>query len=299
MGRELKRVPFDFDWPIDKVWKGFVNPLHTAVQCAHCEGSGSSPTARHLKDQWYGYANFRPEDRGSVPFAADHPTIAALAERNSRPDVSRRWPGCSAINEAHRLADMFNKQWMHHLNDADVAALIKADRLRDLTHDFVPGTGWKSNGPVRTPSAAEVNAWSLRGMAHGSINQWTVVNAECDRLGVDSQCSHCDGHGEVWPSDQDRIAYEEWQSVEPPVGEGYQVWETVSEGSPISPVFSTPEALARHMAGTRWGGDKGTPYETWLKFILGPGWAPSLVVSGGVVMNGVDAAAALQGKQNG
>ena len=33
--------------------------------------------------------------------------------------------------------------------------------------------------------------------------------------------------------------------------------------------------------------DKGTPYATWLKFIQGPGWAPSLISSGGQVMDGV------------
>lgn len=26
MGREIRRVPLDFDWPIDKVWDGFLNP---------------------------------------------------------------------------------------------------------------------------------------------------------------------------------------------------------------------------------------------------------------------------------
>lgn len=29
----------------------------------------------------------------------------------------------------------------------------------------------------------------------------------------------------------------EW--IEPPKGEGYQLWETTSEGSPVSPVFKT------------------------------------------------------------
>lgn len=31
--------------------------------------------------------------------------------------------------------------------------------------------------------------------------------------------------------------------VEPPEGEGYQLWETTSEGSPVSPVFGTLEKL--------------------------------------------------------
>jgi hypothetical protein len=42
------------------------------------------------------------------------------------------------------------------------------------------------------------------------------------------------------------------------------------------------------MATTRWGADKGTSYESWLKFINGPGWAPSMVMSDGVIQNGVD-----------
>lgn len=31
---------------------------------------------------------------------------------------------------------------------------------------------------------------------------------------------------------------------EPPKGDGFQLWETVSEGGPISPVFKTPEELS-------------------------------------------------------
>lgn len=38
------------------------------------------------------------------------------------------------------------------------------------------------------------------------------------------------------------------QLCEPPVGEGYQCWETTSEGSPVSPVFETFEALCEWCA---------------------------------------------------
>ena len=64
MGRELKRVPLDFVWPLNEPWRGYVNPLHCATKCAACDGTGSSPEARHLRDLWYGYTPFRPEDRG-------------------------------------------------------------------------------------------------------------------------------------------------------------------------------------------------------------------------------------------
>lgn len=34
---------------------------------------------------------------------------------------------------------------------------------------------------------------------------------------------------------------------------------------------------------------KDTTYEQWLKFIHGPGWSPSMVVTNGQVMSGVAA----------
>ena len=38
MGREIKRVPMDFGWPLNKVWEGFLNPNYT--KCVPCDGMG-------------------------------------------------------------------------------------------------------------------------------------------------------------------------------------------------------------------------------------------------------------------
>lgn len=55
MRRELKRVALDFEWPIKKVWKGFINP-HYDKECARCcDGDGShweSEEAEKLCDEW-------------------------------------------------------------------------------------------------------------------------------------------------------------------------------------------------------------------------------------------------------
>lgn len=61
------------------------------------------------------------------------------------------------------------------------------------------------------------------------------------------------------------IYRDQWFS-EPPVGEGYQLWETTSEGSPISPVFSTAEELADWCAehATTFGSFRASK-EKWLK----------------------------------
>lgn len=293
MGRELRRVALDFEWPANKVWTGFLNPLYTAAKCVPCDGSGYSPEAKHLADQWYGNAPFRPEDRGSVPFLPADEAVMAFAKRNVDRSPEYYGRGKHAIQrETERLAAHWNRGWCHHLNQDDVAALIEADRLRDLTHTFDPKNRWQPKIPPYTPTPREVNIWSISGMGHDSLNQWICLKAECARLGVPHTCAVCEGAGDIWPSKEAEAAYEAWTPTNPPAGDGYQIWETVSEGSPISPVFSTPEDLARHMAGTKWGADHGTPYETWLKFINGPGWAPSGMMSAAGYQSGVEAVVA-------
>jgi hypothetical protein len=295
MGREIKRVALDFTWPLDKVWEGFINPFWKfRSDCPHCEGSGCSKEAEHLKNLWYGYEPFKPEDRGSVPFLPTDPPVWNFATRNVA--HSPEYYGASLATtkkEALRLAELFNRSWSHHLNQEDVDVLVKEGRLADFTHTFDRGEGWKLKDPPYYPTAKEVNEWSIRGgfRGHDSINQWVVCKAECERKGWPSTCSHCNGEGCVWESKEYEKQYDEWEKVEPPAGEGYQLWETVSEGSPVSPVFSTPEELATWLTtpGNYSWCDKDTPYETWVKFIKGDGWAPSDVIENGRVMTGVEA----------
>lgn len=56
---------------------------------------------------------------------------------------------------------------------------------------------------------------------------------------------------------------------EPPVGEGYQLWETVSEGSPMSPVFASLDELSEWCSSnvTGWR-DCILSKEEWLEFFL-------------------------------
>ena len=279
MGRQLKRVSLDFAWPLYKVWEGFLNPLYTAEQCETCGGSGYSPEGNRLKELWYGHIPFRPEDRGSIPFTVDTPAVRTFAERNIRHslDFYGAYSERKMLAEAHRLCDHWNGSWSHHLNADDVAALVEAGRLMELTHTFDVKHRWQPKVPAYLPSPHEVNEWSIAGMGHDSINQWVCTKAECKRLGASDTCATCEGEGCIWPSSEAKKAYEDWQSYEPPAGEGFQIWETVSEGSPISPVFSTARDLAWHMATTKWGNDPGTSFETWMKFIEGPGWAPSAI----------------------
>lgn len=69
----------------------------------------------------------------------------------------------------------------------------------------------------------------------------------------------------------------------------YQMYEDTTEGTPISPVFPTPEALARWLTDTGASAfaDMTAEYEHWLRVARG-GFAPSCVVRGGVLSSGVE-----------
>jgi len=275
MGREVRRVPLDFEWPLNEIWEGFLSPDSLdGVACPDCK-SGYSPRAQYLYDQWYGYVPFDPASTGSTPWRHDSPPVRAFAERNvgRSPDYYHGTGEAVIVREAQRLATLWNRQWSHHLSQDDVDALVAGGRLHDLTHTWTRADGWKPKEPPVTPTPAEVNDWSLRSLGHDAINASIVIRARCEREGVDPTCGTCEGHATVEKYPGQRADAEAWEPTGPPKGEGWQLWETVSEGSPISPVCATADELAAWMSDPA-RGDRWVPEETARKFI-GIGWAPT------------------------
>lgn len=294
MGRQIRRVPLDFDWPPNEVWSGFLMPDEVRLpSCPDCEGMGWSPEAKALQDRWYGYAPFAPDDRGSTPLTVDTPAVRAFAERNVSRSPDFYGSGEDAIvREAERLIRMWNQQWCHHLNQADVDALVEGGRLMDFTHVWTKGEGWQPKEPPYTPSAAEVNEWAILSMGHDSINRWIVVGAELDRLCQPKYCATCDGKGDVGTEEQ-RAVYEAWEPTGPPAGEGWQLWETVSEGSPISPVFPDGDGLVHWLSTDyRWGAAREPMSRKQAEaFVRSGGWAPSLIGTAAGLQDGMTAIA--------
>lgn len=302
MGRQVRKVAVDFNWPIGMVWDGFVNPYYEEKSgCPACYGSGGSAISDHYRDQWYGNAPFDPVQTGSKDFPVNHPVIARLAARNASATVchgiiANSWPHwshheqrlmetCPWVSErleAVRLAGHFNKSWSHHLSQADVDALVAAGRLPYFTHRprtaeqaatlAASGGYWMNEPNGYHPTAQEVNEWSLTGIGHDSINQWVCVKDRCIRAGDPSICDACGGSGEKWASAEAEQRAEEWKPTDPPAGEYWQLWETVSEGSPISPACATAEELADWLAIND---GHGLSAKEWLTFLTGNGWAPS------------------------
>lgn len=212
MGREVRRVPLSFDWPLNEVWKGFLMPdelsLPPCPDCVYDQRQGLFAQAFGLTPQPTGYS---PE-----AFAISNTFYAH--QIGSGP-------------QAAMLA------WHDKIGQAEVDNLIAEGRLRTWNRET---RTWES----LPRTAAEVNEENRRpGLnGHDAINRHILVEFRCKVLGIESRCKTCDGNGEV-ADDELRAAHEAWERTDPPTGEGWQLWETVSEGSPISPVFDSAEGL--------------------------------------------------------
>lgn len=90
----------------------------------------------------------------------------------------------------------------------------------------------------------------------------------------------------------------------------WQIYETVSEGTPVSPPFATKEELVEYLVenGDFWDqrrrkeGRGGINCDPWSRkaaenFVFGSGWAPSFISNGSSIMSGVEAMAEMPKQQ--
>lgn len=221
MGREIRMVPLDFDWPLNKVWEGFLNPHY--VECPDCK-NGSTPARERLED------------------------LVSLLMLS----------GDDSLRQKNHPYFVHNIALGHNV--------IPSPDMADLTEGLA---GRRSRLPF----------------GHDAIDRWNAVDKIVAAAGLDPKvwgvCQTCGGEC-IHPDHKE--AFEAWEEKQPPVGQGWQVWETVSEGSPISPVFKTAEECAAWVEKY----EHCTP-EAALAFV-NQGWAPSGVMVNGEYKSGVQAA---------
>lgn len=228
MGRELRRVPLDFDWPIDEIWSGYLRPEELNFPtCLDCDGSGYSPAARAIANTFY-------------PHQIGGRDAAALA-------------------------------WHDKIGQAEVDNLVERGRLRV----------WRDGKWVTEPrTAEEINTLNHRpGLdGHDGINRYILISFRCKLLGIIEQGPTCSGHGDI-ATTEEREASENWEGTDPPEGDGYQLWNTTTEGQPMTPVFATLDELCDHAAQhcTVFASDRASA-EGW-KHMLTDGLVASVAVA--------------------
>jgi hypothetical protein len=244
MGREIRRVPKDFDFPLNETWTGFLHPDGLRGDpCSDCFTKGTTPAYEWvmgigllLEDVVHDLGDQRRE-RPAHPYLHEmphHPYDIGEYDRDTKTWVR---PGQEMLRPSEDLLPLMTK-----------LCEISEDRLTSPMAGYTYRVGMKL-----------IEAAGLDPMEWG-------------------KCPTCGGHGDIEKYKGQRAEYEAWEPTDPPEGDGWQLWQTVSEGGPISPVFATQEELARWMSSPAytWGANRhGQPsYENALEFIS-VGWAPT------------------------
>lgn len=163
--------------------------------------------------------------------------------------------------------------WVDDLR-RNVSYVYGAGRPTPAFAEFLVGLVGEEAGDVDRMFGADVHrvAAGLR-TAAGLPDRW-------------GWCPDCVGHGSTEVYKGQRAEAEAWEPTEPPTGDGWQMWETTSEGSPMSAVFATAEELARWLADTGASifGDSTAPYEHWLRIITGEDIAMVQIAPGVVIL---------------
>jgi hypothetical protein len=220
LSRSVKRVPLDFDWPLNKAWEGYLSPERP--RCEKCGGDGIHPFAKPIAETFY---------------ALDLLGVAA-----------------DPVRSGYRWCDKLTQDEVDHLlAEGRLRTWVKDDTSRGGHWDSLPRT------------AEEINAEPNE---HDGINRCILIEYRCTRLGLPYYCDRCEGEGSIATAEQ-RAQLEDWTGTEPPTGDGFQMWESVSEGSPISPVFEAPGALATWLAEHPSGITDRFSYGDWLGVING------------------------------
>jgi hypothetical protein len=254
MGRELKRVPLDFDWPLNKVWRGYVNPFGgPCPEDGKTCWNGNTAAGKWL-DAVAGLLSVIGGDAADAPRAEElrrrgriypHPY---LEEWPQAPRTETPRAVMAAIREMPEQGDRMRA--LHDYHRANPSQLLP------LTPEIVAlTTGLSGRSPERA-------------FGHDAIDRWSICKAIRDAAKLPESwgtCPACEGHAD---DPAQRKQAEAWEREHPPFGDGYQLWETTSEGSPISPVFPTLDALCEWAAdnATTFGSNKASADE-WRKML--------------------------------
>lgn len=246
MGRELRRVPLDFDWPHGKVWTGFLNPHFVpcpAEATNQCIG-GYTPAGKWLDSVsrligligQQAVAEPHKDELRARGSSFPHPY---LEEWSQAPRVDMPREVVAAIRELEPY-DARVRAHLAYVREHPPRLLSFGTELVALTSGLAKGK--------RIDSMA------------GSEVSWEIAKTLREAAGVDDDwgtCRVCDGHAQD-PASQE--AYDAWKETPPPTGEGFQLWETTSEGSPSSPVFATLDELCAWCAdnATTFGSSKAS-----------------------------------------
>jgi hypothetical protein len=221
----MKRVPLDFDWPLNKVWKGYINPNHKPCPANCHRGMTYAAAWVEAIARFLGLMGSqaveepRFEEIRARGVLCPHPYFEEFSQ-------APRFELPRDVSEKIR-AEPDQATRMRMLNAHYAVSPPKLLPFTEGIADFIAGLAGKRPQGGLLSSDTNYDIYRKLLEVAGLPEGWDT-------------CKVCGGDA-LDPAVKE--AYEAWKSYEPPTGEGYQLWETTSEGSPTSPVFKTMDEL--------------------------------------------------------
>lgn len=146
---------------------------------------------------------------------------------------------------------------------------------------------WTHPTKISDYSGEEIDVPLHSGPFSAALREWEAGKAKWDAGERPSYADPDDTFEEMEGRRPVEAAYmPEWPEG---IATHYMMYETTSEGTPISPAFATPEELARWLTDNNASAfaGMGASYDGWLRVCRG-GFAPSMVSDPSGVRSGVD-----------
>lgn len=213
MGRQIRRVPLDFDWPLNKTWDGFVNPHWR--ECPEVER---------------GNCHNGEDNNGAWLTAISHLIAGVGREGATTPEEREALRGRGCLSPHPYLTQWGQAPHTRGRSGEAPRMVVPDARMAE----FVAGL---SGGD-------HVDRWSGSEVAYGIRRKLIKAAKMPEDWGC---CLVCGGTGQ---DPATLPAYEAWKPTPPPTGEGWQLWENTSEGSPVSIVFTSEGAFENYLVNS-------------------------------------------------
>jgi hypothetical protein len=146
-----------------------------------------------------------------------------------------------------------------------------AGSLKGKLHPWLTEAGIAAVSPDMAELSTGLAGRPPQGLGHDAVDGYVAARKIIAAAGLSDSwgiCRTCSGTGTDPAVKKESDA---WEATEPPEGDGWQLWETTSEGSPISPVFATADELAAWCeANATVIGDIRATKEQWLGMLATP-----------------------------
>lgn len=214
MGREVKRVPLNFEWPIGKVWEGYLLPDELdEQQCRSCGSRGSTP-ARQWVEQMAALClllnnDLRSQEQGR-PMHPYFDDTGSRADMRPTPDIAEFTIGLAGRGVPGDFHDSID-------NWRATEKLIQAAGLDPETWGICAACAGHGSVEKYPGQRAEAEAWEPTEPPTGEGWQLWSTTSEGDPMTPafptrEALARHCAENGVSWFGDR-TATYEQWLGV--------------------------------------------------------------------------------------